>query len=238
VGVEVRFGDVLVDVLPGDTIRFGRGSATVNVDLVLTDDKHLHACAGSITATADGWVLANLGSHLVLRLSELPSGGSVDVHPSRSVLCPWPSASIGITLRTDAGPMKYVIDVESDPVFGVIEYGGSDGGTVKDTGINRTRTYYRVLVELCRPRLEDASDTHVPEAKAIARRLGMTARAVEKHVEYLRVKYGFGPDRLYQESNAGLEQRGTQQQLVDIAILSGDVGFDDLQPTDPQPGRS
>jgi hypothetical protein len=228
VGVEVCFGDVTSNVAPGETLRFGRGSANVVVDLVLSDDKHLHACAGSITAKADGWILANLGSHLVLRLNELPSGGSVDVHPGRSVLCPWPSASIGITVRTESGATKYTIDVESDPIVGIAELTGLDGGTVIDTGINRTRTYYRVLVELCRPRLEGASASYVPEAKHIARRLGMTARAVEKHIEYLRVKYGLGPDRLYQESNAGLEQRGTQQQLVDIAILSGDVSLDDL----------
>jgi hypothetical protein len=102
-------------------------------------------------------------------------------------------------------------------------------------GIDPTRTYYRVLVELCRPKLEFGTDA-VPEAKDIARRLKMTARAVEKHIEYLRSKYGVGPDRLYQESNAGMEQRGTQQQLVDIAILSGDVGRSDLfvNPTDPE----
>jgi hypothetical protein len=232
VGVEVRFEDVFHELKPGDTLRFGRGSESVAVDLVLSNDRHLHACAGSITANADGWVLTNLGSHLVLRLSELPTGGSVDVHPSRSVLCPWPSASVAVTIRNDAGPTRYVIEVESDPIFGMVQLGESDGGTVIDTGINRNRTYYRVLVELCRPRLEDASATHVPEAKEVARRLGMTARAVEKHIEYLRVKYGFGPDRLFAESNAGLEQRGTQQQFVDIAILSGDVSLDDVRNND------
>jgi hypothetical protein len=232
-GVEVEFNDSVIELPVGAALTFGRGSATKVVDLVIAADPHLHACTGSITATTDGWVLANLGTSLVLRLSELPHGGTVDVHPNRSVLCPWPSAAIGMTVRSETGAARYEITVESDPIFGVIEPSNSDSGTVMMVGIDPTRTYYRVLVELCRPKLEFGTDA-VPEAKDIARRLKMTARAVEKHIEYLRTKYGLGPERLYQESNAGMEQRGTQQQLVDIAILSGDVGRSDLfvNPTD------
>jgi hypothetical protein len=231
--VTARFEHNTFELLSGQTIRFGRGSVSVPVDIVLSSDKHLHSCAGSITATTDGWVLANLGSHLVLRLLEVPAGAALDVHPGRSLLCPWPNAAIELTWRADDGPVRLTIEVTSNSAAAVTVPEAVDGGTVLSDGIDRTRTYYRVLVELCRRRLEDPTDTSVPEAKEIARKLGMTARAVEKHIEYLRTKYGFGPDRLYGSSNAGIETRGTQAQVVDIAIRTGDVRRVDLDGATP-----
>jgi hypothetical protein len=236
VSVIASFDENDHEVSEGEVLRFGRGSAAVPVDIVVTTDRYFHACAGSIAASADGWILANLGSHLVLRLAERPSGGSIDVQPGRSVLCPWPKASIEITWRTDSGTKHLSLNVDSDAVHAVPEAFGSDGGTVRFVAVDRRRTYYRVLVELCRRRLEDPTSRAIPEAKEIARKLGMTARAVEKHIEYLRSKYGLGPDRAYGESNAGMETRGTQDQMIDMAILMGDVGLSDLAPADPELG--
>jgi hypothetical protein len=226
--VIATFDEMHHEVEEGHSLRFGRGSATVPVDLVLADDRHLHACAGSITANAEGWILNNLGSHLVLRLAEYPNGGELDVQPGRSLLCPWPVATIEITWRTETQTKQASIHVESNSAIVHTVGNESDGGTIRSVGIDRTRTYYRVLVELCRRRLEDPTDRSIPEAKAIARRLGMTPRAVEKHIEYLRSKYGVGPDRLSSESNAGMEARGTQNYLIETAILTGDVGKHDL----------
>jgi hypothetical protein len=229
--VIATFDDVDHELGDGETLRFGRGSAAVPVDIVVTDDRFFHACAGSLTASTDGWILSNLGSHLVLRLVERPNGGSIEVQPGRSVLCPWSHAAIEVTWRTDSGSKHLSFEVASNATRVVAaEFGadGADGGTVRFVAVDRRRTYYRVLVELCRRRLEDPANRSVPEAKEIARKLGMTPRAVEKHIEYLRTKYGFGPDRLYAESNAGMETRGTQHQMIEMAILMGDVSARDL----------
>jgi hypothetical protein len=234
--VIATFDEIDHEVGEGETLRFGRGSTAVPVDIVVTDDRYFHACAGSITASTDGWILANLGSHLVLRLLERPSGGSIDVQPGRSVLCPWPSAGIEITWRTDSGTKHLSLDVASDATHSVPQEFGTDGGTVRFVAVDRRRTYYRVLVELCRRRLEDPTNRSIPEAKEIARKLGMTGRAVEKHIEYLRTKYGLGPDRAYGESSSGMETRGTQDQMIEMAILMGDVGLSDLVTATPEPG--
>lgn len=226
--LDVSFAGRTTELALGETLRFGRGSQVVEVDLKISDDREVHSCAGSITAKTDGWVLANLGSYLVLRLVERPAGGTIEVPPGRTVLCPWPSAGVEVTWRTDDGPRQVAIEVTSENSHRVPFETGVDGGTVRYSGINRKRTYYRVLVELCRRRIEDPSNRTVPEAKEIARQLNMTARAVEKHIEYLRLKYDLGPDRTYFNSQLGSEIRGSQSQLIEIAILTGDVGPNDL----------
>ena len=132
--------------------------------------------------------------------------------------------------RTDNGFETLAISVSAEVSTNISTAPLPDGATVFADTIDKTRTYFRVLVELCRPRLEDPMSTAVPDAKTIARHLGMTTRAVEKQIEYLRSKYGFGPDRDFGDSAAGREIRGTQQLIVDIALRVGEVGPDDLRP--------
>ena len=73
----------------GQDVSFGRHDGEERADhLGLSGNPRLHARAGTITADERGWVLANTGRWLHLRVAPVDGPDRTDVAPGRSLRVP------------------------------------------------------------------------------------------------------------------------------------------------------
>jgi len=222
---------------PGERLTFGRegGEDAVAgaVHVGLSPSPRLHAVAGAIEATDDGWVLENQGRWLHLRVSREDGPDHADVAPGRSLRVPWPS------VRVEVATGDEVVGVRVDcPVLAraTLRPPVPSGDTVGGLGLDRDAGYFRALVALCAPRLRDPASGEVATVAQVARTLSglptepdrVSVKAVERRLAHVRSRVGVGggdPDGV---SAAGLEVRDASRRLVDLALRTGTVTAADL----------
>lgn len=228
-----------VRLAAGEVATFGRaqpegdGGGDPGPHLGLSASSKLHAVAGEVRAEDDGWVLANRGRWLHIRLIRRDGPDRADVAPGRSLRVPWARARVEVA----TGDEVVGFDVDCP----VIERGADraaplpSGETVGGLDLDRTAGYFRALVALCAPRLRDPASTEVATVAEVARMLSglpgepdrVTVKAVERRLAHVRARVGIGGDPSG-VSAAGLEVRDASRQLVDLALRTGTVTPSDL----------
>ncbi|MEU6157906.1 FHA domain-containing protein [Streptomyces sp. NPDC047130] len=218
---------------PGEWVRFGRGSATVPVDLRLGDEA-VSRVAGEIRATDDHWQLSNLSSthgYLV----ENPEGAGEYVRvPPRRVGTPIPFEFSRVVLPSRRGAPVCLQVYAPDHVYLDPQAVGASGEsrTLMAYNLDQTATYFLVLVALCEPWLRDASPAAVPTTPQVVERLRghpgctkLTARAVTSHIDYLaeeKLRIGTpAPDRADR-------RHGKREAVVALALKFGIVSEEHL----------
>ncbi|MFJ1806784.1 MULTISPECIES: serine/threonine protein kinase [unclassified Streptomyces] len=216
----------------GEVARFGRGSDTVAVDLML-DDPAVSRLAGEIRVADDHWLLSNYSatqSYLV----ENPEGAGEYLRvPPRRVGAPIPFEFARVVLPTRGSGVSFQV-FAPDHVY--LDPDGPAPGrwgaqTLTAYSLDETATYFLVLVALCEPRLRDESALAVPTTPEIVERLRshpqcvqLTARAVSSHIDYLaEEKLRIGPPA-GGEAGRGARRNGKREALVGVALRFGLVG--------------
>ncbi|MEU3874102.1 MULTISPECIES: serine/threonine protein kinase [Streptomyces] len=235
-GVTLRLG-------PGEVARFGRGSATVPVELRLVDEA-ISRLAGEIRVTDDHWQLSNFSttqSYLV----ENPEGAGEYLRvPPRRAGAPIPFEFSRVVLPTRENAVAFQV-FAPDHVYLDPDAAGGPWGTRTLTAysLDETATYFLVLVALCEPRLRDESPVAVPTTPQIVERLRghaacdrLTARAVSSHIDYLaEEKIRVGPPA-GGDSGRGARRNGKREAIVGVALRFGLVREEHLALLPPRPG--
>ncbi|MDK0521035.1 serine/threonine protein kinase [Streptomyces sp. ML-6] len=213
---------------PGETARFGRGSATIPVELRL-DDEAISRLAGEIRVTDDHWQLSN-HSTTQSYLVENPEGAGeyLRVPPRRAgAPIPFEFSRVVLPTRRDTTVAFQVFAPDHVYLDPDGPAGPGDGRTVMAYSLDETALYFLVLVALCEPRLRDESPVAVPTTPQIVERLRghvacgrLRARAVSSHIDYLAEEKmristpaGNGP--------GGARRNGKREALVGIALRFG-----------------
>lgn len=227
------------DVAEGEVLRFGRGTPDDGVELTLSDDPRLHRQCGVLTVQDDGWTVFNTGGWLHLRLVDLDGLGRDDLPPGSRRRVPWIRTEVSVGLGTDRvgfsaeqRVLRPAGRAELPPEAGQL----SGRLTIDPFALDRGTGYFRALVALCQPRLEDSRNREVPSDAQVAVRLNrvpsevqhVTARGVGRRIAYLRSLFGL-LEQDERGSSAGLERRGARAHLVDIALEAGVVTAADLR---------
>lgn len=230
----ITLPDRTVALEAGQDVSFGRHEAEEQTDhLGLSGNPRLHARAGTIAADEGGWVLANTGRWLHLRVAPVDGPDRTDVAPGRSLRVPW--GHVRVEVVTGDESIGFVVDcprLDDD----AHRHPLSSSDTVGGLGLDRAAGYFRAAVALCAPRLRDPSSTEVATIAEVARDLGgapgesarVSQKAVERRLAHLRKRLGVGGDDADGISAAGLEVRDAGRQLVDLLIRTGTVTPADL----------
>ncbi|MEU7033871.1 MULTISPECIES: serine/threonine protein kinase [unclassified Streptomyces] len=228
-GGEPRGDAVTLRLGPGEVARFGRGSATVPVELCLADPA-ISRLAGEIRVTHDHWQLTNYsGSHSYLVENPEGAGEYLRIQPRRvGAPIPFEFSRVVLPTRGDATVSFQVFapdHVYLDPEAMDVPWGNS---TVTAYSLDETATYFVVLVALCEPRLRDQSRVAVPTTPQIVERLRehatcgtLTARAVSSHIDYLaeeKLRIGVADAR---EPGKGDRRNGKREEIVGLALRFG-----------------
>lgn len=227
---------------PGESARFGRGSARSPVELRL-DDPAVSRLAGEIRVTDDHWQLTNHSTtHSYLVENPEGAGEYLRVPPRRAgAPIPFEFSRVVLPTRGDATVSFQVFapdHVYLDPEAMGVPWGNA---TVTAYSLNETATYFLVLVALCEPRLRDQSRVAVPTTPQIVDRLGghpacagLTARAVSSHIDYLadeKLRLG-APDS--HEPGRADRRNGKREEIVGLALRFGLVREEHLALLPPQ----
>ncbi|MFJ7194780.1 MULTISPECIES: serine/threonine protein kinase [unclassified Streptomyces] len=221
-------GPVTLRLGPGEVARFGRGSATVPVELCL-DDEAVSRLAGEIRVTDDHWQLSN-HSATQSYLVENPEGAGEYLRvPPRRAGAPIPFEFSRVVLPARRGTTVAFQVFAPDHVYldpdGMAGQWGSR--TVMAYSLDETALYFLVLVALCEPRLRDESPVAVPTTPQIVERLrghaacgGLKARAVSSHIDYLaeeKMRISAPPEH----GCGGARRNGKREALVGTALRFG-----------------
>ncbi|MCX5071889.1 serine/threonine protein kinase [Streptomyces sp. NBC_00513] len=229
---------------PGEVARFGRGSATIPVELRLADAA-ISRLAGEIRVTDDHWQLTNhSATHSYLVENPEGAGEYLRVPPRRvGAPIPFEFSRVVLPSRGDV-PVSFQV-FAPDHVYLDPEAMGAprDRLTVTAYSLDETATYFLVLVALCEPRLRDQSRVAVPTTPQIVERLKghvaggtLTARAISSHIDYLaeeKLRIG-GSDR--REAGKGDRRNGKREGIVGLALRFGLVREEHLTLLPPQTG--
>ncbi|MFD7460689.1 MULTISPECIES: serine/threonine protein kinase [unclassified Streptomyces] len=242
-GGEPHGDAVTLRLGPGEVARFGRGSATVPVELRLADPA-ISRLAGEIRVTDDHWQLTNHSTtHSYLVENPEGAGEYLRVPPRRvGAPIPFEFSRVVLPTRGDA-PISFQVFAPDhlylDPEAGV-PWGTS---TVTAYSLDETATYFLVLVALCEPRLRDQSRVAVPTTPQIVERLSghvtggtLTARAVSSHIDYLaeeKLRIGVADAH---EPGKGDRRNGKREEIVGLALRFGLVQEEHLALLPPLTG--
>ncbi|MFE8937991.1 MULTISPECIES: serine/threonine protein kinase [unclassified Streptomyces] len=177
---------------PGDVARFGRGSASVPVDLPLANPA-VSRLAGEIRVTEDHWQLSNLSATQTYLVENPEGAGEYFRVPPRRAGAPVPFEFARVILPTRGSAVGFQVFAPDHVYLGATGTTGLAGtGTLAGFSLDETSTYFLVLVALCEPRLRDESTVAVATTPRIVERLRsrpgcerLTARAVNSHIDYL-----------------------------------------------------
>ena len=226
--VAVAFGPLVWTIEPGERMSFGRGRDDAPVDIVVSADLAMHGRAGEVVANPSGWELVNTGRWLPITVQDGLTRKAFVVEPGETHPFLLAEATIRLVLRTAESIETVELEVRTASGRDIVPPPAVGGDTVRPvdgpTGVKRTAKYYRVLVELCRPRLEDPSNVTPPSAKELRARLDPveypTVRGVEKHLETLTSARRDATGRTGPSSNAPAEAMSVDpevQEALDAA---------------------
>lgn len=228
-----RWRCLLADGVVHRIVRGGVQSPTPETDLPLSDDRRLHRHTADLVVVDGALRLVNRGTRNSLIVHDLARVGALVVDPGHTVQLPWHSCRIDIDLGDHVESIR--LDAEAGETV-YLESALVAGGeqTVRPVQLSRSAGYFTALVVICEPRLLDPTSMAIPTDAQIAARINLagiepsriTAKTVEKRLEYCRVKLGLraAPDH----AGAGSEDRGARRRLVELVLLNRLVTADDL----------
>jgi hypothetical protein len=215
----------VVNVGPGERVRFGRGTPDCAVDIELAHDG-VSRLAGEISAVDDHWLISNLSADKTYVVDNPEGGGEYLTVAPRRLGAPVPFEFARVSLPVTEGPISFLVFA---PQHCYAEPGVPDGGDDERTAaafpLDETAKYFLILVALCEPRLRDSATVALPSAGEIVDRLGaheacceLTRAAVNYHIDYLattklRVKEP--------RPGAGERLEWKREALVSIALRFG-----------------
>ena len=179
----------VVDVRPGQTLRFGRGAPESPVDIELAD-MGVSRLAGELSAVEDYWVISNLSGDATYVVDNPEGAGEyMTVAPGR-IGAPVPFEFARVSLPAPERAVEFLVFA---PQHTYAEHGAAhDGGdmTVAAFSLDETARYFQILVALCEPRLRDGASVALPSAGEIVERLGggVSRAAVNHHIDYLAIQ--------------------------------------------------
>lgn len=215
--LQVNLGDRDIMVVPGDPFFFGRDPGPGQITL---DDRSVSGRHGLIESKGDGWQVSSLGSLHSFSVYDVetpsrlfvPLGAgpirvpfaraivAVEIRDRRHVLAVEAPGAHGWadswrSVRDMSHPLRKDAD-EADasvrPPSHTTELMWTPAQFFDRRG--NIRRWYQVLVAMCEPRLRmpaELREEKVPSNKQIARRLGISDRTLEKHLDELRQHFGF-----------------------------------------------
>jgi hypothetical protein len=213
----------LISLVPGATVRFGRGAPATDVDLVLADPC-VPRLAGAITAVDDHWTLTNFSADTTY-VVENPEGGGehVKIPPGRlAAPIPFEISRVVLPRRQGFGDLAVYAPMHAFLDRGSAEITGGDP-TLPAFHLDDSAKYFLVLVALCEPRLRDESRVAIPTVDRVVERLRplptcreLTATAVTFHIDYLaRAKLRIKVDPA---DGPGERLGGKREALVSLAV--------------------
>ena len=215
----------------GDSVRFGRGSQSHPVDLILGRNRRLSRVAGVIELAGVVWSLQNQGSHAPLQVIEPESRSVQLLQPGRRAHFAMAEAEIRISIDAQT---HFSVHVSGDP----FEMSGDDLGrdaTLSFTlrsGPRESSMRFMTLLVLCESRLRDRSSVFVPTNQEIQARLvelgidpGVSIKSIEARLRAVRASLALDAEDL------GRSQ--IRPRLVEEAIRSGWVRPSHLSRLEP-----
>lgn len=179
----------VIPVPPGKTLTFGRGSSSRPVDVTI-DHAGVSRLAGTITATADHWLISNMSRDRTYVVDNPQGGGEhIKLAPRRQA-APIPFEFARVLIPVDDGMVSFLVyapeHVYTDPE-------PQDGDlTTAAFSLDETAKYFLILVALCEPRLRDSTSVAIPLIPDVIERLrplescrDLTRTAVNFHIDYL-----------------------------------------------------
>lgn len=218
----------VVNVRPGQTLRFGRGASEHPVDLELPHEG-VSRVAGEITAVEDYWCISNLSADHTYVVDNPEGAGEYLTVPPRRLGAPVPFEFARVSLPTPDRPVELLVFA---PQHAFVEEGVVDEldgeRTIAPFPLDETAKYFLILVALCEPRLRDGASVALPTAGEIIERLrgheacaGLTRPAVNHHIDYLAIEKLRVKDP---DAADGAERLDTKREaLVSVALRFGIV---------------
>jgi hypothetical protein len=215
----------VVHVGPGETLRFGRGAADCEVDIVLPRDG-VSRIAGELSTIEDYWLISNL-SHDKTYVVDNPEGaGEYLMVAPRRIAAPVPFEFARVSLPVTDGPVSFLVFAPQHSYADPQRPGGRDGDrTAVAFPLDETAKYFLILVALCEPRLRDSAMVGLPTAGEIVERLRpheqcreLTRTAVNYHIDYLAIE-----KLRVKEPRPGAHERleWKREALVSVALRFG-----------------
>ncbi|GGQ71738.1 FHA domain-containing protein [Couchioplanes azureus] len=179
----------IVNLAPGDSATFGRGTAELPVDLPLPD-AGVSRLAGAITAVEDHWLISNLSRRNTYVIRNPEGGGEFVKLAPRRLDMPVPFEFSQVFLPGLQDSCSFYV-FASQHLYA--DHHERPDGTADATRmafpLDETAKYFLVLVALCEPRLRDPSSPVIRTVPEILDRLGgtsgLTRSAVNFHIDYL-----------------------------------------------------
>ncbi|WUH89719.1 serine/threonine protein kinase [Streptomyces sp. NBC_00433] len=193
----------LLELGPGQEVRFGRGGGGTRVEVVLPDPA-VSRLAGSIRAVDDHWSISNLSAGTTYVVENPEGGGEFLKVAPRRLHAPVPFEFARVLLPTVDSWVSFDV-YAPEHTYGEGSAGPGGADTVSSFPLDESAKYFLVLLALCEPRLRDCASTVIPTVPEIIERLrpvagcvGLTRAAVNFHIDYLasaklRVKARAGP---------------------------------------------
>ena len=217
----------VVNVRPGQTLRFGRGGPDLVVDIELANEG-VSRLAGEITAAEDYWLISNLSTDTSYVVDNPEGGGEYLTVAPRRIAAPVPFEFARVSLPAPERPVEFLVFA---PQHAYAEPGHEqslDGDrTLAAFALDETAKYFLILVALCEPRLRDGASVVLPTAGEIVERLrghercaDLTRAAVNHHIDYLAIE-----KLRVKSSDAGAGERldTKREALVAVALRFGIV---------------
>lgn len=230
VGVQVTGSEHQTHLLPGQELRFGRSSEAIEVEMSFRGNRHLSAHAGTVTATEQGWTLANVGRYLTFEVTEEVSGTVLCVDPGEKVVGTTAQATVTWHPEAPGEELRLACDALAGSRSPIKQTPPTT--TVRPYDLGRAPRQRLVAVALCEPVLRARAETHVPTDGEVANRLA----GLDEPMTQARVAKIVSED-LFPRVLADIPVYGgrTRAELVRRLLLTGVVRPADLDLLPPLP---
>ena len=183
---------IVIELAPGESATFGRGTPDRPVDIILPD-AGVSRLAGTITAVEDHWLISNLSRHSTYVIENPEGGGEFVKLAPRRLDMPVPFEFARVIVPSSGSHPSFLVFA---PQHLYAEHqerpDGSGDATRVAFPLDETAKYFLVLVALCEPRLRDCSSPVIRTVPEMIERLGdlpaargLTRAAVNFHIDYL-----------------------------------------------------
>jgi hypothetical protein len=205
VTVTIRIDEREVQIPVGSSMPFGRAPGPL---LIAPDDDRVSRQHGLIGSAGTYWYVHSVSPHYGFTLYDCDTPSKLYIPPGAGPLTvPFSSAIVAIEIlgarhhfqvqgagcanwASNWGPHVRVVtkpttreeDGKTRYIWNDVSVKGRDGKTLQ---------WYRSLVAMCEPRLQNPPIERIPTDAEIARRLNISPKTLEKHRDRLRDELGF-----------------------------------------------